>query len=85
MSAVENHFTDHEHGPDDLVLSIIDCIPPNFSPEPACVHSERVRMESVWIARLQTQWPLGLNMKKQPRFSFTGYSAASDDRHPTEA
>ena len=85
LSAVENHFADTVHGPDDVEFCIIDGLPPNFSPVEACTHAERARMESVWIARLQTQFPFGLNIRKQPRFSFTGHSSAAVDWGNTEA
>lgn len=75
-SAMEKHFAHDDHCIEDIIFVLLDALPPNFSGSPACVHAKRVRMEAVWISRLQTAVPHGLNVKKQPRFSFTGHSLA---------
>ena len=81
-SGVEAHFSDFDHDPGDLEFFLVDCVPAYGSNCKACDHSERCRLESIWINRLDCKHPRGLNKRTQPRFSFTGHSCSNVSRNP---
>ena len=76
----EKHFADSFHTPADLEFTLIDSIPSTMNATPACIPAERVRLEELWINKLNAQ----LNKKRQVHFSFTGqgyarHEAGDDD------
>ena len=71
-SAVELHFTESLHSPCDVEFMLIDSVPFRFRSVPAILPAIRTRLEEIWIGRLRAS----LNVKRQTRFSFTGFEGA---------
>ena len=72
-AAIENHFLlDIDHSPADLEFMFVDAIQPFHNFPRALLHAERTRLEEVWRNKLNAS----LNVKKQLRYSFSGFSNA---------
>ena len=74
-AAIEKHFYyEPEHSPADLEFTFVDALSNPSTLTEACLNGMRVRYEEIWMAKLRAS----LNVKRQARFSFTGYSRARD-------
>ena len=57
---IARHFQDHEHTAADMLLQLVDAVPPRFAAADV-VAAERQRLENVWIRRLEAN----LNVRRQ--------------------
>ena len=53
-TAIAMHFNSTKHKQTDLTITPIDCTPTNSQ-------TQRKKLEKLWIKKLKTQYPYGLN------------------------
>ena len=72
---IHKHFADSPHEPSDLSFSIVDGIPQRFRAKPALIPALRLRLQFIWIHRLEAS----LNKRLFLHHSFSGARASRND------
>ena len=72
VCAITRHFRDPEHTVDDLEFLLVDKVSPLANFHPAVITPIRLRLEWLWIRRLDAS----LNIRRNWRASFPGGGAS---------
>ncbi len=75
--SILKHFLETEHSINDLQIAFVASLPSTMTVSPSTQHTSRIRLEWMWIKRLQAT----LNTKTNLRHFFSGYSSARHDNN----
>ena len=75
------HFMESPRDLTDLVITLVDKIPPTCTMREAVKPAIRTRLEAVWINKLQAE----LNTKRHWRSSFPGWAASRNAPNDSQA